>query len=164
MNAVFNPAAAIDGGETVLLARVEAQTGISHLTAARSANGIDGWTVAPEPLLTPLDGIESEQWGFEDARAVWVAELDRFVLTCTAYGPAGPAVYLATTKDFVSVERHGIVIAPEDKNAALLPEWVGGKWILSTGRRPASASRMPSSRSCARTTSPVGARHLPRWP
>ena len=130
VNVVFNPAAAIVGGETVLLARVETLTGISQLTVARSANGIDGWRVEPEPLLAPSEGVESEQWGFEDARAVWVPELDRFAITCTAYGPAGPAVYLATTQDFVSVERHGIVIAPEDKNAALLPERVAGKWIL----------------------------------
>ena len=52
------------------------------------------------------------------------------MITCTAYGPAGPAVYLATSTDFRSVERHGIVVTPEDKNAALLPERVGGKWIL----------------------------------
>jgi len=130
VNVVFNPAAAVVGGETVLLARVETLTGISQLTVARSANGIDGWRVEPEPLLAPSEGVESEQWGFEDARAVWVSELDRFAITCTAYGPAGPAVYLATTKDFASVERQGIVIAPEDKNAALLPERVAGQWIL----------------------------------
>ncbi len=52
------------------------------------------------------------------------------MITCTAYGPAGPAVYLATTEDFTSVERHGIVRHPEDKNAALLPERIDGKWIL----------------------------------
>lgn len=130
VNAVFNPAAAVVGGETVLLARVETLTGISQLTVARSANGIDGWRVESEPLLTPNGRVESEQWGFEDARAVWIPELERFAITCTAYGPAGPAVYLATTKDFVSVERHGIVIAPENKNAALLPERIAGKWIL----------------------------------
>ena len=128
-NAVFNPGAATVGSETVLLARVEALTGISHLTVARSANGIDNWSVAPEPLLALADGVESEQWGFEDPRAVWLEELDCWVITCTSYGPAGPAVYLATTKDFSSVERHGIV-KPEDKNAALLPERVDGKWIL----------------------------------
>jgi predicted GH43/DUF377 family glycosyl hydrolase len=130
VNVVFNPAAAEVDGETVLLARVETLTGISHLTVARSANGVDDWRIAPEPLLAPIAGIESERWGFEDARAVWVDELDCFTITCTAYGPAGPAVYLATTKDFESVERHGIVINPEDKNAALLPERVDGKWIL----------------------------------
>jgi predicted GH43/DUF377 family glycosyl hydrolase len=61
---------------------------------------------------------------------VWVEELSRFVITCTSYGPAGPAVYLATTRDFSSVDRHGIVVSPEDKNAAILPERVDGKWIL----------------------------------
>jgi len=130
VNAVFNPAAVQVAGETVLLARVEARTGISHLTVARSANGLDGWRVDPEPLLAHLGGYADEQWGFEDARAVWVDELERFMVTCTAYGPAGPAVFLASTEDFRSVERIGIVVAPEDKNAALLPERVDGKWIL----------------------------------
>ena len=39
VNVVFNPAAAVVDGETVLLVRVETLTGISHLTVARSANG-----------------------------------------------------------------------------------------------------------------------------
>jgi len=42
------------------------------------------------------------------------------VITCTAYGPAGPAVFLATTEDFTTVERYGVVRHPEDKNAALI--------------------------------------------
>ncbi len=130
VNAVFNPAAAVVDGETVLLARVEDLRGISHLSVARSANGVDGWRIEAEPLLSPRPGIETEEWGFEDARAVWVEELGRFVITCTAYGPDGPAVYLATTADFLSLDRHGIVANPDDKNAALLPERVGGKWIL----------------------------------
>jgi len=130
VNAVFNPAAAQLDGTTVLLVRVEDLTGISHLTVARSANGVDGWTIDPEPLLAPADGIASEQWGFEDPRVVFVPELGRWVITCTSYGPAGPAVFLATTVDFTSVERHGIVRHPEDKNAALLPHRIDGKWIL----------------------------------
>jgi beta-1,2-mannobiose phosphorylase / 1,2-beta-oligomannan phosphorylase len=130
VNTVFNPGAAVVDGETILLARVEGLTGISHLSVARSANGHDGWSISIEPLLAPEEGVESEQWGFEDARAVWVGELGKWVITCTAYGPAGPAVYLATTEDFVSVDRRGIVMHPEDKNAALLSERVDGKWIL----------------------------------
>jgi len=130
VNAVFNPAAVELDGETVLLARVEMRTGVSHLTVARSANGVDDWRIDETPLLAPVDGRIEELWGFEDARAVWVDELDTHVISCTAYGPAGPSVFLATSKDFRSVERLGVVIAPEDKNAALLPERVGGKWIL----------------------------------
>jgi beta-1,2-mannobiose phosphorylase / 1,2-beta-oligomannan phosphorylase len=130
VNAVFNPGAALVDGETVLLARVEDRTGISHLTAARSSSGVDGWRIDSEPLLAPESADETEVWGFEDARTVWVEELDRYAITCTAYGPAGPAVFLATTTDFSSVERHGIINRAEDKNAALLPERVNGKWIL----------------------------------
>ena len=130
VNAVFNPAAAALDGTTVLLARVEDRTGISHLTVARSANGIDDWSIEPTPLLEPDNETASEQWGFEDPRVVWVEELDRWVITCTAYGPAGPAVFLATTTDFVSIERHGIVKHPEDKNAALLPHRIDGRWVL----------------------------------
>ncbi|RDI75442.1 putative glycosylase [Gaiella occulta] len=130
VNTVFNPAAAQLGGTTVILARAEDLTGISHLTVARSPNGVDGWAIDPLPLLSPTDGIASEQWGFEDPRVVFAPELGRWVITCTAYGPAGPAVYLATTEDFLTVERHGIVCHPDDKNAALLPQRVDGKWVL----------------------------------
>ena len=130
VNAVFNPAAALVDGETVVLARVEDRRGISHLCVARSADGLSGWSIDPEPLLAPADGVESEQWGFEDPRAVWVAELERWLITCTAYGPSGPAVYLASTTDFRTVERIGIICQPEDKNAALLSERVDGQWVL----------------------------------
>jgi predicted GH43/DUF377 family glycosyl hydrolase len=129
VNAVFNPAAASVDGDTVLLARVEDRRGISHLAVARSPNGVSEWSIDPTPLLAP-DGAASEQWGFEDPRVVWVDELRRWVITCTAYGPAGPAVFLAATKDFTSVERYGIVRHPEDKNAALLPERIDGRWVL----------------------------------
>ncbi|MFO7573220.1 MAG: hypothetical protein R6W48_11575 [Gaiellaceae bacterium] len=129
-NTVFNPGAATHDGETVLLARVEDLRGISHLTVARSRNGVDSWVIDGEPLLAPEPGVESEQWGLEDARIVWVAELERWVITCTAYGPVGPAVFLATTADFTSVERHGIVKQAEDKNAALLPYRIDDHWIL----------------------------------
>ena len=130
VNVVFNPAAAQLEGETIVLVRVEDLTGISHLSVARSANGIDEWTIDPEPLLAPTPGIESEQWGLEDARVVFVPEQERWVITCTAYGPAGPAVFLATTTDFRTVERHGVIRRPDDKNAALLPHRIGGEWIL----------------------------------
>jgi predicted GH43/DUF377 family glycosyl hydrolase len=150
-NAVFNPAAAIVDGETVVLARVEDLRGLSHLSVARSANGVDGWTVDPEPLLAPAAGVESEQWGFEDPRVVWLPELERWSITCTAYGPPGPAVYLALTTDFRTVERHGVIKRAEDKNAALLPERIDGKWILfhrpSEGAVAGSGGEIVVSRS-----------------
>ena len=40
VNVVFNPAAVQLDDETVLIARVEARTGISNITVARSAAGV----------------------------------------------------------------------------------------------------------------------------
>ena len=130
VNAVFNPAAVEVNGTTIVLVRAESLTGVSHITVARSEDGVGDWTIDPEPLLAPALGVASEQWGFEDPRVVFVPEHDRWVITCTAYGPAGPAVFLATTTDFVRVKRHGIVRQADDKNAALLPARIDGKWIL----------------------------------
>ena len=42
-NSVFNAAAAIVDGRTLLLVRVEDFRGASHLTVARSADGIGDW-------------------------------------------------------------------------------------------------------------------------
>jgi predicted GH43/DUF377 family glycosyl hydrolase len=52
------------------------------------------------------------------------------VIAYTAFGPQGPAVALATTRDFTSVQRLGVVRPPEDGNAALLPRRVGGDFVL----------------------------------
>ena len=35
-----------------------------------------------------------------------------------------------TTEDFTTVERYGVVRHPEDKNAALLPHRIDGRWVL----------------------------------
>ena len=130
VNAVLNPGAALVDGVTVLLCRVEDRRGISQLTVARSADGVSNWVVDPTPLLSPSAGHPQEAWGVEDPRITRVDELDCWVIAYTAYGPQGPAVALATTRDFTSVQRLGVVRAPEDKNAALLPRRVGGDFIL----------------------------------
>jgi hypothetical protein len=52
INSVFNPAAVLlPDGDTLLLCRVEDRTGLSHLCAARSRNGVDTWRIDPEPTL-----------------------------------------------------------------------------------------------------------------
>jgi len=129
VNSVFNPAACLVDGQTILVCRVEDSRGISHLWVARSADGVSDWTVDPEPLLSPEPDVQEEQWGFEDARVVYIAEHDRWFLTCTAYGPPGPAVFLATT-DFWTVDRKGLIMPPEDKNAAIFPRRVGDDYVL----------------------------------
>jgi beta-1,2-mannobiose phosphorylase / 1,2-beta-oligomannan phosphorylase len=137
INTVFNPGATSHDGETVLLCRVEDRRGLSHLTVARSPDGVHGWRVEPKPLLADDPADQTSLWGVEDCRITYVAELSAYVISYTAYGPSGPCVALATTEDFQSVEKLGVVMPPEDKNASLLPRRVNGDFCLY--HRPVSA-------------------------
>jgi predicted GH43/DUF377 family glycosyl hydrolase len=135
-NAVFNPGAAFVDGQTVLLARVEDRRGISHLTVARSHDGITGWKVDATPLIAGDRADRTSCWGVEDARITRIDELDGWLIAYTAYGPGGPCVALAVTEDFRQVEHIGIAMPPEDKNASVLSRHIDGKFVLF--HRPAS--------------------------
>src|SRR5438132_7335829 len=132
INSVFNAGATLlPDGTTLLLCRVEDRTGLSHLCAARSRNGVDGWQIDPEPTFAAdPDNYPEEQWGVEDPRITYVPELEEYVITYTSYGPDGPGVSLAATKDFRQFRRLGVAMPPEDKDAALLPRRIGGRWAL----------------------------------
>ena len=131
INSVFNAAATLlADGSTLLLCRVEDRRGLSHLCAARSTNGVDGWQIDPEPTLLPDPAHPEEIWGIEDPRITYVPELAQYVITYTSFARGGPGVSLALTKDFKTFERYGVVMTPEDKDAALLPRRIGGLWAL----------------------------------
>ena len=129
---VFNPGATLLAtGETLLLVRVEDHRGMSHLTAARSSDGITDWRIDPAPTLSAQpDTYPEELWGIEDARIVYLDSLGCYAVTYTAYSRAGPLVALATTQDFHTFERHGAIMSPEDKDAALFPRQFDGRWAL----------------------------------
>ncbi len=132
VNSVFNPGAALlPDGTTLLLCRVEDRRGHSHLCAARSRNGVDGWRIDPEPTLAADPEHHPEElWGIEDPRITHVPELDKYVIAYTSYSRGGPGVSLALTADFRSFERYGVVMPPDDKDAALLPRRIGDCWAL----------------------------------
>jgi predicted GH43/DUF377 family glycosyl hydrolase len=141
INSVFNPGAVrLQDGTTLLLCRVETRTGQSHLTAARSANGIDGWVVDSEPTMLPdPKNYPEEVWGIEDPRITYIPELSKYAIVYTAYTRDGPGVSMAYTEDFKSFERIGIIMPPEDKDATILPCRIGGNWALV--HRPVSSPR-----------------------
>jgi predicted GH43/DUF377 family glycosyl hydrolase len=132
VNSVFNPGAiCLPDGQTLLLVRVEDRTGISHLTAARSADGITNWRIDTQPTFAPdPEKYPEEEWGVEDARIVYLTELEQYAVTYTAYSARGPLVSLALTRDFKTFERRGIIMQPEDKDAAFFPRRIFGKWAL----------------------------------
>ena len=129
---VFNPGATLlRDGSTLLLCRVEDRRGHSHLCAARSANGIDNWTIDPKPTLVPdPKNYPEEIWGIEDPRITFVEELGKYAIAYTAYSRGGPGVALALTEDFITFERFGLIMQPEDKDAALLPRRIRGNYAL----------------------------------
>lgn len=141
INSVFNAGATLlHDGTTLLLCRVEDRSGLSHFCAARSANGIDGWIIDQQATLLPdSENFPEELWGIEDPRITYVEEFKKFVIVYTAYTRDGPGVALALTEDFKSFERYGVIMPPEDKDAALLPYKIDGQWALI--HRPVSAPR-----------------------
>ena len=138
-HSVFNPGATLlRDGTTLLLCRVEDRRGHSHLTAARSANGVDGWEIDRQPTLAAdPEHFPEELWGIEDPRITWVPELKKYAVVYTAFSGSGPGVALALTEDFRTFERFGMILPPEDKDAALFPCRIGGRWAMI--HRPVSA-------------------------
>jgi predicted GH43/DUF377 family glycosyl hydrolase len=140
VNSVFNPAAVEFEGDTLLLMRVEDRRGISHLTIARSHDGFGDWRVEPLPAFEPSPELHPhERLGVEDPRITYLAEAGLYVIAYTAFSETGPLVALATTRDFRSFERIGPVLPPENKDAALFPIQINGRWLML--HRPVTGSR-----------------------
>lgn len=138
-NTVFNPGAAEVNGEVLLLLRVEDLEGRSHLTVARSKDGVTGWRIDEKPLMHPGEnGTPYEDFGVEDPRLTYLEDAGKWIIAYTAYSHMGAGVALAATTDFKSVERFGLVLAPNNKDAAIFPRKIGGKyWML---HRPAAGT------------------------
>src|SRR5262249_29302985 len=93
----------------------------SHLRVVRCGDGravreITGFTFRPQE--------EAEEFGVEDPRITPLG--GRVYLTYVAVSRHGPASALASTADFRTFERHGVVFCPENKDVVLFPETIGG--------------------------------------
>ncbi len=169
-NSVFNPGATTMDGDTILLCRVEDRRGISHLTVARSADGLTNWRIETKPLIADDPDDPLCCWGIEDPRVTHVPELGCYVIAYTAYGPNGPCVTLARTEDFRTVESLGMAMPPEDKNASLLPRSINGDFLLFhrpvsviSGRADVWLSRTADLRSWTTPVPVLHARPGPWW-
>ncbi len=127
--AVLNPGVIEQDGQVVLLLRVEDAAGYSDVYVARSDDGITGWQIEDEPLLRHgLPDMRYEQWGCEDPRVVWLAEEGAYYIAYTAFSPAGAAVGLARSQDFTSAERIGLIFSPNNKDSAIFPRKIDGRY------------------------------------
>jgi len=132
---VFNSAVAEFEGKTVLLIRCKDQGGGSCLAVAESENGLADWNFQNKPILQAEEKHgEYVPFGLEDARIVWVEELEMFVISCvsarTSFMRNPHGIRLIGTKDFRSFFRISEPLSLVDKDACLFPEGISGRWAL----------------------------------
>ncbi len=107
-------------------------TSISHLRLARSKNGI-GFEIENSPTIRPSN--DNETFGLEDPR---ISLIDgTYYINYVGVGPFGVTTCLASTKDFNTFERHGVIFSPDNKDVVLFPERVEGKYYAL--HRPVSS-------------------------
>jgi predicted GH43/DUF377 family glycosyl hydrolase len=124
----FNPGAVKSGEITHVLYRAVNERGISSLGYATTTDGETILERSAEPVLAPSDPWE--ELGCEDPR---ITAIDgTFYVFYTAYSRRGPRIAAASTTDFRSYTRYGVV-GPDydDKDCALFPERIDGKFAAA---------------------------------
>lgn len=123
---VFNCGVVYDGELFHMLYRAQGQDMVSRLGYAVSVDGVN-FNRLEKPVFTPAS--QFELYGVEDPRITKIG--DRYYVLYTAYSPIGVRVSMASTKNFISWQRHGVVIPDVDnKDAALFPEKINGKYVM----------------------------------
>ncbi len=110
---------------------------ISHLRVARSTDGVN-FTVDDTPAIAPQ--TDMEEYGVEDPRATFVE--GQWHITYVSVSRWGITTSLATTTDFRSFERRGVIFLPDHKDVVIFPERVGGAYAALTRPMPQSFSRI----------------------
>ncbi|HMG88764.1 MAG TPA: glycoside hydrolase family 130 protein [Chryseolinea sp.] len=107
-------------------------TTLSHLRLVWSD---DGKIFHEAPQYDPIFGKHSlEAYGIEDCRVI---EIDGvFNLTYTMVSHVGVGVGLIQTKDWKTFDRKGMIIPPHNKDCAIFPETINGKYYAL--HRPSS--------------------------
>ncbi len=99
-------------------------TFISHLRVVRCG---DGRSIREITDVRFLPGSELEEFGVEDPRIT--ALEDRFYITYVSVSRHGAGTSLASTTDFKSFDRHGMIFCPENKDVVLFPERIAGEYV-----------------------------------
>lgn len=98
-------------------------TSISHFRVARST-GDGRFEIDRHPTYLPSSAYQT--FGFEDARITRLG--DWYYLTYSSGSPMGVLVGMSRTKDFSDFEALGNVFAPDNKDVAIFPETIGGRY------------------------------------
>jgi predicted GH43/DUF377 family glycosyl hydrolase len=99
-------------------------TSVSHLRLLRSC---DGRSIDREGAARFEPQSEFEEFGIEDPRITRIG--DTYWFTYVAVSRHGPATALASTKDFATFTRHGVIFPIENKDVVLFPETIDGEYV-----------------------------------
>ena len=110
---------------------------MSHLRVARSRDGVR-FEVEASPALAPDRALE--EYGVEDPRVTLID--GHWSVTYVSVSRWGITTSLASTRDFRTFERHGVIFLPDHKDVVLFPERVGGKHWALTRPMPQSFGRV----------------------
>lgn len=98
-------------------------TSISHLRLARSKDGIN---FIIDDTATIQAANKYETFGLEDPRISLID--DTYYINYVGVCSFGVTTCLASTKNFRTFNRHGVIFCPDNKDVVLFPERVGGKY------------------------------------
>lgn len=123
---VFNAGVIEHDGRIVLVYRGQGtENDISRLGYAVSSDGVH-FERAANPVFAPEHPDEIN--GVEDPRLTFID--GRIQMLYTAWSPEAIQVARASTTDFRTWERHGVVFpGPDNKDAALFPRKVNGRYV-----------------------------------
>jgi len=110
---------------------------ISHLRVARSRDGVH-FTVDHHMAIGPDTGLE--EYGVEDPRITFID--GTFHITYVSASRWGITTSLATTDDFRTFHRKGVIFLPDHKDVVIFPEKVGGRYVCLTRPMPQSFGRI----------------------
>lgn len=128
-DSIFNAGAVYSKGSVHLLYRAMGPENVSTLGYASSRDGFHIDARPNTPAFAPEAGNKFETFGCEDPRITQIG--DQFYILYTAYSRIGTRVSLASTKDFKTYRRYGVVLPDvDDKDAALFPEKIRGKYVM----------------------------------
>ncbi|WP_290664822.1 glycoside hydrolase family 130 protein [Ignavibacterium sp.] len=96
---------------------------LSVFYLAWSNDGLN-FSFSEKPVFQPAD--DYEVFGIEDPRITKIN--DNYFITYTAVSENGFCAALASTKDFISFDRIGIIFPPENKDVALFPKKINKKY------------------------------------
>jgi predicted GH43/DUF377 family glycosyl hydrolase len=132
---VLNPAVARDrDGKLLMYPRLVAAGNVSRIGLVRAVEKKGEPSFGkPEVLLEPEAEYELRDvrggYGCEDPRVTFVPRLDTYVMAYTAFGPHGPRIALAVSRDGYAWTRLGLVHFADEalnhvpnKDAAFFPE------------------------------------------